>query len=117
MRRIGALVLCFAMGSLALAGEAQADEAGAGDCVGFSKTDVEKGFEYAINNACSRKLSCNVSWTVTCETNDGRVTSKKRESAKLAIDGDGSGSVTASAAACKQGWSIDDVGWHCSEAK
>lgn len=117
MRRIGALVLGFAVGSLVIAAEAQAEEAGAGDCVGFSKTDVEKGFEYAINNACSRKLACRVSWTVKCESNDGQVTSRKRESAKLAVDGEGSASVTATAAACKQGWSIDDVGWHCDEAK
>lgn len=127
MRRVLALVFSLGSGLAVFAGSPKSDggiaipearaEESAADCVGFSKTDVEKGFEYAVSNACSRKLQCTVSWTVTCESNEGQVTSRKHEKARLALGADGNASVTASAASCKQGWSIGDVGWSCSEAK
>lgn len=128
MRRVGVVVFSLGLSALALAGhpdavhgvvvaEAQAEAESAAECVGFSKTDVDKGFEYSVSNACSKKLACTVSWTVSCEDNDRKVTSKKHEKAQLALSADGSAAVTASASSCKQGWSIDDVGWSCHEAK
>lgn len=128
MRRAFAVVFSFALFASVLTGrpdssqglsvaEARADEASASDCVGFVKTDLDKGFEYAINNACSRKLACTVSWTVSCEDTEGRVTSSKKEKSTLALAADGSASVTASATSCKQGWRIDSVAWSCNESK
>jgi hypothetical protein len=128
MRRVSMLVCSIATSALTLVGaphsggsirvaEAQAEEAGAGDCVGFQKTDIEKGFEYSVSNACSRKLACSVSWTLKCSSNEGQVTAQKRSTTRVSLSADGAASVTASAEACKQAWSIEDVGWKCDEAK
>jgi hypothetical protein len=97
--------------------EAQAGEATASDCVGFLKTDVERGFEYQVSNVCSQKLACSVSWTLRCESNEGKVMSKKRVTERVSLSADSSASVSASADSCKQAWRIEDVGWKCDEAK
>lgn len=95
---------------------AQAKES-ADSCIRFDRTEAEKGLDYGVDNSCERKLACTLSWTVSCEDNHGKVTSTKGYSSHFRLEENGAHSVTASAAECKQGWNIDNVRWHCDEAK
>lgn len=89
----------------------------ADSCVSFDRTEGDKELDYGVANSCEQKLACTLSWTVRCEDNHGRVTSKKSYSSQFALVANGSHSVTASAAECEQGWNIDDVRWSCDPAK
>lgn len=95
---------------------AQAKES-ADSCVRFDRTEADKSLDYGVDNSCERKLACTLSWTVKCENNHGKTTSRKSYSSRFRLEENGSHSVTASAAECKQGWNIDNVRWHCDEAK
>lgn len=95
---------------------AQAEES-ADSCVHFDRTEGDKGLDYGVENSCERKLACTLSWTVSCQDTRGKVTSKKSYSSKFRLAENGSHSVTASAGECEQGWNIDNVRWHCDQAK
>jgi hypothetical protein len=118
MRRLGAVGLALFSGLLATAsiGTAAAEETpNASDCIGFEKNENDHNIQYSIENVCERKLSCRVSWKLTCEDKDGKATAKSTHKANVSLDASGSTSVTASAESCKQGWRIDDVSWSCQQ--
>jgi hypothetical protein len=91
-----------------------AAETSADECVGFHKTDIEKGVEYLVRNSCERKLACQVSWKVACENGNGDVTQRRSEQARFVLKGSEEHTVQASANTCKAGWRIDDVAWSCN---
>jgi hypothetical protein len=93
-----------------------ADES-AESCVGFEKTDVEKGVEYSVKNSCDKKLSCQVSWKVSCENGEGKVTQSRADSSHFMLPGTDEHTVQASASDCKAGWRIDDVAWSCNDKR
>ncbi len=121
MRRLGAAVFALCAGFLSMSinvdpgsGVAHASETpNASDCIGFQKSELDKGLSYSIENVCERKLSCGVKWTLTCEDADGKTTAKTPGKAHVSLDASGSAAVTASADSCKQGWRIDEVSWSC----
>ncbi len=94
---------------------AQAKES-AESCVSFQRTEGDRSLDYGVENSCEKKLSCTLSWTLSCEDNHGKVTSTRGYSTRFSLVENGSHSVSASADMCKQGWNIDNVRWHCDPA-
>jgi hypothetical protein len=119
LRRVLALVCGIGVGSgsggiFPAIAHAQDDEQ---SCVGFEKSEDDKAIVYEAKNACDQKLSCQLSWLLRCEDGAGKVTAQSRQSARFSLAESGTETVSLSAAACKQGWSIDDVSWSCSGHK
>jgi hypothetical protein len=86
-------------------------------CVGFEKSDAEKGVDYSVKNSCDKKLSCEVKWKVSCENGEGKVTQSRSDSARFDLPGTNEHTVQASASDCKAGWRIDDVTWSCNDKR
>jgi hypothetical protein len=93
--------------------EAKAAEQSASDCLGFETRDADKGIDYSLRNACEKKLSCNVSWKLSCEDTKGTTTAVSSKSERFQLSGSDEHVVHASADVCKAGWRIDAVTWSC----
>lgn len=83
-------------------------------CASFDQRDREdEGVDLVVGNQCDVKLSCAVSWTLTCAPDTPRAT-RNPERTAFALDTGGSQSTLASPATCgNAGWMIDDVTWTC----
>ena len=92
-------------------------DASADDCVGFRKSDLDKGLMFEAASSCDKKLACSLSWVLTCSSDEGKVTSRAPASRKFVLGAQETTSETASADTCKQSWRIDDVRWSCQESK
>jgi len=82
-------------------------------CVGFQNTIGDKQVVLHAGNDCERKLSCTLDYSVRCEDNQQKETSRVQKRALFSLPAKGNAELTLSAAACKQGWSIDDLAWTC----
>ncbi len=82
-------------------------------CLGFQKSDMEKGISFDVESSCGMKLACKVSWSVVCSENDGTVTSRSAKSERFGLAGGDKHSVPMSAASCQQSWKVEDVRWGC----
>lgn len=83
-------------------------------CASFDQIDREDdGVDLVVGNQCDVKLSCAVSWTLTCAP-DTRRAARNPGRSSFALDTGGSQSTLASAGQCgNDGWVIDDVTWTC----
>jgi hypothetical protein len=83
-------------------------------CASFDQRERDdEGVDLVVGNQCDVKLSCAVSWTLTCAP-DTRHVSRTPERTTFALDTGGSQSTLASPATCgNAGWMIDDVTWTC----
>jgi hypothetical protein len=86
----------------------------ASDCVSIASAELSTGLSFDVKNACEKRLSCAMTWTLSCENASGRITSRAKQEAKFVVGADGSHQLTGSSAACKDGWRIDDVAWECA---
>lgn len=127
MRRLVAGIFALSFGLFSFTGTsstnaalgistADADASG-DDCVGFRKSDLDKGLMFEAASSCDKKLACSLSWVLTCSSDDGKVTRRAPESRKFVLGAQESTAETASADSCKQSWRIDDVRWSCKESK
>ena len=87
-------------------------------CASFDQHDREEaGVDLVVGNGCDVKLSCNVSWTLTCTPRGGGNT-RTSERSDFALDTGGQQSTLASPASCgSHSWQIDDVSWSCQPEK
>ena len=83
-------------------------------CASFDQRDREdEGVDLVVGNQCDVKLSCAVSWTLTCAPDTAKRT-RTPERTSFALDTGSSQSTLASPATCgNAGWMIDDVTWTC----
>jgi hypothetical protein len=95
----------------ALAEEAEPDTANA--CVGFQNRVGDKEIVVHAGNDCERRLACTLDYSVTCEDNAGKITSRSQKRSPFSLAPKGNAELTLSAADCKQGWSIDELVWKC----
>jgi hypothetical protein len=116
LRTVVAVVSMSACAALSLSSEsvAHAEPPSANSCVSVLRTQTAGGLDMKVSNACDRNLSCELRWTVACEDAAGKVTRRSSSSSRFAIPASGANDVTASTAACNQGWSVDDVVWTCA---
>lgn len=101
-------------GALLLPSPAHATASSAEECVSLQSATVSTGLAIDVQNSCSKRLACVLSWTLTCENASGKTTSKARQEVRFAIAASDTHHTTGSAAACKDSWKIDDVAWDCA---
>jgi|CXWL01.1.fsa_nt_gi hypothetical protein len=115
--RIAPLIFVGAAGlSLVVVADPASAESSASDCVSVRSTELSTGLAFDIQNTCDKRLSCALTWTLTCENASGKATSKAAQQASFIVAGADTHPLTASSAACKDGWRIDDIAWTCSAA-
>ena len=123
MRR---LVCALIMGSVPALGvpgfngmqtrEARADDAQPiSECMSFRNETKERSIVVLAKNECHRKLSCSLSYAVSCEDHHGKLTNRSSKSTHFALGSDGSTELVLSAEQCQQAWTIDAVTWRCEE--
>jgi hypothetical protein len=83
-------------------------------CAHFDQVDKEDdGVDLVVANRCDVKLSCSVSWTLTCTPQSGGV-SRSQHGTAFDLDMGLDQSTLASPATCgNDGWVLDDVTWSC----
>jgi hypothetical protein len=119
MRRAACLFsvgLATALALLAVQGPARASSS-ANDCVSLRSTALSSGLSFDVENTCDRRLSCALTWTLTCENASGKATSKAKQEARFVVGASDTHQTSGSAATCKDGWKIDDVSWDCAATK
>jgi hypothetical protein len=116
MRAAPFLFVCLAggLGLVAIAGPASAGTPSASDCVSIRSTELSTGLTFDVQNRCEKRLSCALTWTLTCENASGKTTSRAKQEAKFVVAEADSAQMMGSSAACKDSWKIDDVAWDCA---
>jgi hypothetical protein len=103
--------------AVAVAAPARASSSDSADkCVSINTAPLSTGLTFDVQNSCEKRLSCALTWTLTCENASGKTTSKAKQEARFMIDASDTHHTSGSAAACKDGWKIDDVAWDCAAA-
>jgi len=124
LRRLARMLsLAAVLGFVSFSACASAEEDGeapetANACVSFRNEAGDKELRIDATNDCKLRLSCHLDYTVRCISSDEqgkeKETSRSHKIAPFVITPKGKATVTLSAAACKQGWAIDDFSWTCS---
>ncbi len=86
----------------------------ADECVSLQSAALTTGLALDVQNSCSKRLTCAVSWTLSCQNASGQTTSKAKQEARFVIDASDTHHTTGSAASCKDSWKIEDVSWGCA---
>ena len=82
-------------------------------CVGFQNQVGDKQLVVHAGNDCERRLTCSLQYSVSCQDNHGKETSRAQKRSPFQLAAKGTADLTLSAEACKQGWAIDDLVWNC----
>jgi hypothetical protein len=85
-------------------------------CVAIRSAQMSSGLAFDVENTCEKKLSCALTWTLTCENASGKTTSKAKQEARFVLSASDTHHTTGSAATCKDSWKIEDVSWDCAPA-
>lgn len=87
-------------------------------CAHFDQVDKEDdGVDLVVANRCDVKLSCSVSWTLTCAPETPKV-SRSQHGTAFDLELGADQSTLASPSACgNDGWVLDDVIWSCQPEK
>jgi hypothetical protein len=89
----------------------------ADQCVRLRESQETKGLALDVDNNCDRALSCAVSWTVSCQTESGRITRSAKEGARFVVAASQTGRAFASTKSCGDNWKIEDISWDCATPK
>lgn len=89
----------------------------ADECVRLRESQENKGLALDVDNNCDRNLSCSVSWTVSCQTETGKVTRSAKDGARLVVAASRTGRAFASTKSCGENWRIEDISWDCAAVK
>ena len=108
--------LVAALGIVTMAPPANAAPSSASDCVSIRSAELSTGLSFDVQNGCDKRLSCALTWTLTCENASGKVTSKAKQEAHFSIGASDTHQTIGSSATCKDSWKIDDVSWDCAPA-
>jgi hypothetical protein len=91
--------------------------ASADECVRLRESQESKGLALDVDNNCDRSLSCAVSWTVSCQTDSGKVTRSAKDGARLLVAASHTGRAFASTTSCGENWKVEDISWDCAAVK
>jgi hypothetical protein len=106
----GLAVIAAVVGTAAPASAADSADA----CVDIKSAQMSSGLAFDVQNSCEKRLSCALTWTLTCENASGKTTSKAKQEARFVISESDTHHTSGSAAACKDSWKIEDVSWTCA---
>ncbi|MBX3187977.1 MAG: hypothetical protein KF819_13220 [Labilithrix sp.] len=109
-------VVALATSLVTIIAPAQAADS-ADRCVRIHTTERGPGLAFDVKNDCDRRLTCALTWTLSCENASGKTTSRARQESRFVVAPEASHETFGSAATCKDGWKIDDVSWDCAPAK
>ena len=111
------LFVCLAGFAVVVAVAAPARAADSADaCVSLQSAPLTSGLAFDVQNSCDKRLSCALTWTLTCENASGKATSKSKQEARFSVGASDTHHTTGSASTCKDSWKIDDVSWDCAAA-
>jgi hypothetical protein len=114
-RRARALIFGLLLGSVAGASAAETPRGGsARACLTFQREESERALIYRGQNACERRLECQLSYQLSCQDLDGKDTVSSEERLKFDIGAKRTEPVVLSAEVCEHGWRISDVAWDCT---
>jgi len=97
------------------AGPARAADS-ANACVAIRSAEMSSGLAFDVENGCEKRLSCALSWTLTCTNASGKTTSTAKQEARFVLSASDTHHTTGSAASCKDSWKIEEVSWDCAPA-
>jgi hypothetical protein len=113
-RRVRWLTFGLLLSSLASASAAAPPRAGsARACLTFQREESERALIYRGQNACDRRLECQMSYELSCQDLDGKDTVSSEEELHFDIGAKRTEPVVLSAEVCEHGWKISDVAWDC----
>jgi len=82
-------------------------------CLRFEKTQTGKSIDLEARSSCDAKLDCSLTYSVRCENREGKATSETHRNTRFSVAAGKSETISLSADACTQGWTIDNVSWTC----
>jgi hypothetical protein len=116
--RFAGSVLFVSLAASVIVAAAPAQAADSADrCVSINTSERGPGLAFDVKNGCDRRLSCALTWTLSCENASGKTTSTARQESRFVVAPDASHEAFGSAASCKDGWKIADVSWDCAPVK
>jgi hypothetical protein len=87
-------------------------------CVTFGQSDAGDAVNFRFASTCEATLSCGVTWTLQCESWEGKKSAKTHDGVAFELETNATYSTSASPASCgDDGWTIDDISWSCEPAK
>jgi hypothetical protein len=89
----------------------------ADECVRLRESQADKGLSLDVDNNCDRSLSCSLTWTVSCQTETGKITRSAKDSARFVVAASKTGRAFASTKTCGDNWKIEDISWDCAAVK
>jgi hypothetical protein len=111
------LAIAFTVVVVSAPAEASSSAAGANDCVSIKSAELSSGLAFDVENGCDKRLSCALTWTLTCQNASGKATSKAKQEARFVIGASDTHHTAGSASICKDSWKIDEVAWDCAPAQ
>lgn len=78
---VGVAALVMVVGAAGSAHAADSAEA----CVNIQSAELGTGLAFDVQNTCDRRLSCALTWTLTCENASGKATSKVKQEARFLV--------------------------------
>ena len=83
-------------------------------CVTCRQDDADDGVDFHLDSNCEVALDCSVTWTLRCQTREGKKGKKAHDGVAFALEPNASHLASASPQSCgEDGWIIDDVIWSC----
>jgi hypothetical protein len=118
MRRAFPLLFVLALVSVSAAAQANPPQTGesADACLRVQSAPLTEGLAFDLENSCAKRLSCALTWTLTCTNASGRATDTAKKEARFPIGAEATHHTMGSASSCKDSWKIDDVSWDCAPA-
>ena len=111
------LLTCAVLGGLPFSGGGRpvlaAETETANACIGFQNETGDKVLIVHASNDCDRRLACSLTYSVSCEDVQHRVTSRVEKQTPFRLAGKGKADMTLAATTCTQGWAIADLAWTC----
>ena len=100
------------------AGPARADRT-INDCFAIGQAEKDSGVDFELANACDRSISCQMTWTVQCESAAGKASSRAEGRAGVMLARGEKQRVFGSAGSCNDhaGWTIDNVRVTCAPVR
>ena len=114
MRRAFPLLFVLALVSVTAAAQATPESADA--CLRVQSAPLTEGLAFDLENSCAKRLTCALTWTLTCTNASGKKTAKAKQEARFQIGASDTHHTTGSSSSCKDSWKIDDVSWDCAPA-
>ncbi len=89
------------------------------DCFGIVRAEKDNGLDFELSNGCDRSISCQMRWTLQCESATGKVVVQSEGRSGVMLGAGEKSKVFGSADTCKThaAWTIDNVTFACTPVR